>query len=125
MLQMNLTDLVANLFIRLNKLYEIRKIYFDDIYAFDKILKEDSKIKGYTYIGQINYEYFYELKYNYSMLFEVYEEEMGYVVKLRDNIMNSDLEESFRHKKYLSNKILNQINYEEIFFSIANKIRKI
>lgn len=125
MLQMNLTDLVANLFIRLNKLYEIRKIYFDDIYAFDKILKEDSKIKGYAYISQINYEYFYELKYNYSMLFEVYEEEMGYVVKLRDNVISSDLEESFRHKKYLSNEILNQISYEEIFFSIANKIRKI
>lgn len=127
MVIMSLTTLVANLFIELNKIGEVRKIYFDDIYEFDKILKEESKINGYGYISQTNSIYFYELKHGYSMFFEVYEDEKNYVVKLKDNVMISDLQNCFRDNigksksQCLLQKILNKINYEEIFASIKSK----
>ena len=123
----SLTTLVANLFIELNRIGEIRKIYFDDIYEFNNILEDEVNMRGYKYYSNTNSVHFYELKYGYSMLFEVYEDENGYVVKIKDNVMISDLEECFRknigksESQCLLQEILQKINYEEFFYSIKSK----
>jgi len=123
----SLTTLVANLFIELNKIGEIRKIYFDDIYEFDKMLEDEVNIRGHKYYSNTNSVHFYELKHSYSMFFEVYEDNKGYIVKLRDNVLVSDLYDCFRNSigknesQCLLEEILKLINYEEFFTSIKSK----
>lgn len=121
MVVMNLTTLVVNLFIELNKIENVRKIYFDKVFEFNKLLEEETNLRGYSYYGNTNSISFYELKHGYSMLFEVYEDEIGYVVKLRDNVNITDLNECFRtnisineNQKILL-EILNTIDFEKIF----------
>ena len=123
----SLTSLVANLFIELNKIGEVRKIYFNDIYEFDKILEDEVNLRGYKYYSNTNSVHFYELKHGYSMFFEVYEDSKDYVVKLRDNVMISDLQECFRdgigknESQCLLQKILQTINYKEFFPLVKSK----
>lgn len=121
MVVMNLTTLTVNLFIELNKIKEVRKIYFEKIFEFNKMLEEESNLKGYTYYSNTNSISFYELKHGYGMFFEVYEDELGYVVKLRDNIDVKDLNDCFRNnilineneKKLL--EVLERIDFEKYF----------
>lgn len=127
MVIMSLTTLVSNLFIELNKLGEIRKIYFSDIKDFDEVLKEEVRINGYGYISQTNSLYYYELKYGYGMFFEIYEDEKDYVVKLRDNVMISDLENCFRNNigksesQCILENILDKFDFNEFYSNIKRK----
>lgn len=130
MIIMSLTTLVANLFIELNKIKEIRKIYFSDIYKFDNILKEEANTNGYTYYSQTNSIYFYELKYSYSMFFDVYEDEHDYIVKLKNNVTINDLIDCFKdnigltESQNLLTNILDTINFNEIYFEKQKKIQR-
>ena len=115
MVVMSLTTLVANLFIELNKIKTVRKIYFEQIYNFDNILRDEITLEGYKYYSNFNSIYFYELKHGYSMFFDVYEDEIGYVVKLKENVRIEDLEECFR-------KNINSIQNEKILLNTLEKI---
>lgn len=116
MIIMGLTTLVANAFIELNKTSEIKKIYLEDVYKFNEILKEYCRTHGLEYIGQIDSPYFYELKFNYQTFFNIYEDIDGYVITLANNLESKNIENYFRMNKneeLLS--ILENINFESIF----------
>lgn len=125
MLIMDLTTLVAYAFIELNKINEVRKIYLRDLYVLNKILKEEALNNEIEYIERMDSTRFYELKFNYSTFFNVYEDDDGFVITLANGIEPINIENYFKISK---NKILldlsNKIDLNEIF-NISKKLKKI
>lgn len=116
MIIMSLTTLVANAFIELNKISETKKIYLEDVYQFNEALKEYCTSHNIGYIGQIDSPHFYELKFNYSTFFNLYEDTDGYVITLANALGAKNIENYFRltkNEELLS--ILENINFENIF----------
>lgn len=116
MIIMSLTTLVANAFIELNKISETKKLYLEDVYQFNEVLKEYCTSHNIGYIGQIDSPHFYELKFNYSTFFNVYEDTDGYVITLANALGAKNIENYFRltkNEELLS--ILENINFENIF----------
>jgi hypothetical protein len=122
---MDLTTLVAYAFIELNKINEVRKIYLRDLYVLNKILKEEALNNEIEYIERMDSTRFYELKFNYSTFFNVYEDDDGFVITLANGIEPINIENYFKISK---NKILldlsNKIDLNEIF-NISKKLKKI
>ena len=113
---MSLTTLVANAFIELNKISETKKIYLEDVYQFNEALKEYCTSYNIEYICQIDSPHFYELKFNYSTFFNVYEDTDGYVITLANALEAKNIENYFRlnqNEELLC--ILENINLENIF----------
>ncbi len=124
MLIMSLTTLVANAFIELNKNEEIRELKLDKVAVFDNEIKNYCENNNIEYISQLSSVYFYEMKFNYSMFFNVFEKADGYVVKLQNNISTQELIEFFRiNYNPLLSQVLNDLNVKDIFCS-KNKVLK-
>lgn len=124
MLIMSLTTLVANAFIELNKNEEIRELKLDKVAVFDNEIKNYCENNNIEYISQLSSVYFYEMKFNYSMFFNVFEKADGYVVKLQNNISTQELIEFFRiNYNPLLSQVLNDLNIKDIFCS-KNKVLK-
>lgn len=124
MLIMSLTTLVANAFIELNKNEEIRELKLDKVAVFDNEIKNYCENNNIEYISQLSSVYFYEMKFNYSMFFNVFEKADGYVVKLQNYISTQELIEFFRiNYNPLLSQVLNDLNLKDIFCS-KNKVLK-
>lgn len=116
MIIMSLTTLVANAFIELNKIQDTKKIYLNDIYRFNEILKMKCQENNISYIGNIDSLYFYEMKFEYSTFFNVYEDTDGFVITLANNLEPINIQNYFRmHKNQELLNILNTIDFENIF----------
>lgn len=101
-----------------------KEIYFEDLLTLNEILKEKAKNSGIIYIDQFDSTKFYELKFNYNMFYNTYENELGVIIKLASNVDSSLLE------KYISDKeemelinLLNEIDLDEIFHKNKNNVK--
>ena len=113
---MSLTTLTANAFIELNKIQDTKKIYLNDIYEFNEILKMKCQENNISYIGNVDSLYFYEMKFEYSTFFNVYEDTDGFVITLANNLEPINIQNYFRmHKNQELLNILNTIDFENIF----------
>lgn len=113
---MSLTTLTANAFIELNKIQDTKKIYLNDIYEFNEILKMKCQENNISYIGNVDSLYFYEMKFEYSTFFNVYEDTDGFVITLANNLEPVNIQNYFRmHKNQELLNILNTIDFENIF----------
>lgn len=116
MIIMSLTTLTANAFIELNKIQDTKKIYLNDIYEFNEILKMKCQENNISYIGNVDSLYFYEMKFEYSTFFNVYEDNDGFVITLANNLEPINIQNYFRmHKNQELLNILNTIDFENIF----------
>ncbi len=116
MIIMSLTTLTANAFIELNKIQDTKKIYLNDIYEFNEILKMKCQENNISYIGNVDSLYFYEMKFEYSTFFNVYEDTDGFVITLANNLEPINIQNYFRmHKNQELLNILNTIDFENIF----------
>ena len=116
MIIMSLTTLTANAFIELNKIQDTKKIYLNDIYEFNEILKMKCQENNISYIGNVDSLYFYEMKFEYSTFFNVYEDTDGFVITLANNLEPVNIQNYFRmHKNQELLNILNTIDFENIF----------
>ena len=106
----NLVILSAKVFIRLNKKYEIRKIYFEDLIELCNLIKECNI--------EMSYREFIKLEYSYNIFFNFYEDYDGYIIKLANGIDIQNLENYFNQdifKNYYLDNLLENINIDEIF----------
>ena len=116
MIIMSLTTLTANAFIELNKIQDTKKLYLNDIYEFNEILKMKCQENNISYIGNVDSLYFYEMKFEYSTFFNVYEDTDGFVITLANNLEPINIQNYFRmHKNQELLNILNTIDFENIF----------
>lgn len=116
MITIDYITLVANAFIELNKFKEVRKIYLEDIKTFNNILKEELLNRKIEYIEHLDIIALNEIRFNYNIFFNLYEDYDGWVVTLANGINPVNIENYFRRNdSEILLKILETINFNEIF----------
>ena len=127
MVNSNLVVLCANVFIELNKKYDVRKIYFEDIIELNKILSLECDKYNLVYNYNSDIREFIRLEYEYNLFFDFYEDYDGYIITLADGIDINNLENYFNHdifKNELLQLLLSNIDLHEIFLNEKNKKRE-
>ena len=111
MINNSLIVLCANIFIELNKIKKVDKIYFEDVIKLSELLKD-------KWNNNLDIHDFIRLEYEYNLFFYFYEDYDGYIIKLANGIDIENLENYFNREIFKDqnlNSILSDINLEEIF----------
>lgn len=109
MIKLNLVELIALIFIESGN----RILLIDDVYYINELMKLNALLSGIKYEYKETKKDYYKLRFSYQYLFKYYENEIGYVVVLNNNITKNELLVKF---DYLYNDEINKL-FQDINFN--------